>query len=71
MTVITATNARTITAAAITADADADGFLTVAELATLIGRTPRRIRRDFRAAGVTVGHGGVWAIPVTEVALYV
>lgn len=68
---MTAAATRLITTAATTRDADNDGFLTVAELAALTGRTARSLRRSFRKAGNEVGHGSVWAIPVTEAHLYV
>lgn len=68
---MTATAIRTVTTAAATRDADNDGFLTVNELAALTGRTPRNLRRAFRAAGNEVGHGGVWAIAVEDAHLFV
>lgn len=69
--IFTATDVRTITAVAVTADTDTDGFLTVDQLATVTGRTARNLRRAFRKAGNGTGHGSIYLVPVTEVALYV
>jgi transcriptional regulator GlxA family with amidase domain len=35
--------------------------LTTAELAVLFGMSPRRLRRNFRAAGVGCGKGSIYA----------
>lgn len=72
MTAATATAARTTQAArAIDAATDRDGYLTVAQLAEVTGRTPRNLRRAFRKAGNGTGHGSIYLVPVTEAKLHV
>lgn len=61
-----AINTTDITLTVELADGTEVPALTTRQLATLIGVTPRALRRTFRAAGHGVGRGAIYATPVAD-----